>query len=777
MAEKEYTIDEVIEDFDTVIANTGLTKDPHAKNITISDWNDLVNLCAKTIPNVENILKFLKPFVDGTNTALNNVNITLNDDIEELKDFKEYVSGVKSDLESRITDVDNAKLDASEVSVNADRLTVVRRHTDGSILVHTAGNDNWPKEAVNLGYFNRKKVSKIELTLTDPSDHIYTISLKNNDGELIASDTINLPLEAIKIAAIDDWVDADGVRYLKVSFVDGNVLNVPLDDVFVGLEDIVNDKLDESAFENYKKIIGEDIASKASQSDFETLDVNFWNTEGRVTTIESEVSALYDRTDNHESRISFIEDTLVTTEEDKSTAYEKTVPAGVSTYAALDFIGGASYKSKNFYNPDAPNWNERTFDVDENGGIVITPDNIDDMTIVLPAMSFAEAGTHYIYFTADFEVPFMYTVTDSNVGYAEFSGDSGSASIDADFSEFGYDGMSLVIDVLDPEGFEGGTIYIMVSTEPITEFEPYFEGVRDAKVTAIVSKGAHLSDPVDIFTIPQAIQELEGYGKDGFVLDFDTKTAIYNGNTTDLSAYLTYYGYKTLVVEAGGKVVFENEHKYAVPSSITYVKTSGGGSSAIGSIAKALVRNGVGCIDTGVDGANSNLTIKIQYEFISMPTTYFNLIRAYVDESTNSTRIIYNKHNNVYVCLNSVPSQSLLSSSVRYANVIYTDILQPESTTTFSYTANGVKTTKTRTSGSSLIGHNLILFPTTSSNDNVSIKVYSLQIFDGDTLIRDYVPFTLKSGECGMYDYVTKQFYGNDGSGAFEVERFQEIKE
>ncbi len=194
-------------------------------------------------------------------------------------------------------------------------------------------------------------------------------------------------------------------------------------------------------------------------------------------------------------------------------------------------------------------------------------------------------------------------------------------------------------------------------------------------------------------------------------------------------------------------------------------------------IAKALIRNGSGYIDTGVDGANSNLTIEIQYEFITFPTGYWTLIRAYTNESTNSTRIIFYQRSNTYCCLNSVPSSSLALAQTRYAGVVYTDVLKPVSSTNFTYTTNGVTVTKTRISGDPLVGKNLTLFVDLASADGVNVKVYYLKIYDGDTLIRDYVPFITQSGECGMYDFVTKKFYGNDGVGAFDAEQIRAIED
>lgn len=216
------------------------------------------------------------------------------------------------------------------------------------------------------------------------------------------------------------------------------------------------------------------------------------------------------------------------------------------------------------------------------------------------------------------------------------------------------------------------------------------------------------------------------------------------------------------------EVLTEQEALIAELQDTLKGKASGGGSST--PAAMALIRRGVGFIDTGINGANSNLTIKVRYELLSLPTGYWTLIRAYLNESTDSTRIIFNKETITYCCLNSIPTSSLYSSQKRYAGVVYTDVLTPASGTNFTYTTNGASVTKARVSGNPLVGENLTLFLDSASTDSVTAKVYYLKIYDGDTLVRDYVPHIDPSGECGMYDKITQQFYGNDGVGTFEVE-------
>lgn len=49
------------------------------------------------------------------------------------------------------------------------------------------------------------------------------------------------------------------------------------------------------------------------------------------------------------------------------------------------------------------------------------------------------------------------------------------------------------------------------------------------------------------------------------------------------------------------------------------------------------------------------------------------------------------------------------------------------------------------------------------------MRMYSCQIYDNGTLIRDYVPCLNASGTAGLYDMVYGVFYGNAGTGSFSV--------
>lgn len=49
----------------------------------------------------------------------------------------------------------------------------------------------------------------------------------------------------------------------------------------------------------------------------------------------------------------------------------------------------------------------------------------------------------------------------------------------------------------------------------------------------------------------------------------------------------------------------------------------------------------------------------------------------------------------------------------------------------------------------------------------IPARIYSCQIYDSGTLVRDFVPCTNPSGVFGFYDVVNNKFYGNSGTGTF----------
>ena len=54
----------------------------------------------------------------------------------------------------------------------------------------------------------------------------------------------------------------------------------------------------------------------------------------------------------------------------------------------------------------------------------------------------------------------------------------------------------------------------------------------------------------------------------------------------------------------------------------------------------------------------------------------------------------------------------------------------------------------------------------TSMNDSGTVRIYSCQLYDNGTLVRDFVP-CINNGVAGLYDKVNKVFYSNMGTGNF----------
>lgn len=57
----------------------------------------------------------------------------------------------------------------------------------------------------------------------------------------------------------------------------------------------------------------------------------------------------------------------------------------------------------------------------------------------------------------------------------------------------------------------------------------------------------------------------------------------------------------------------------------------------------------------------------------------------------------------------------------------------------------------------------------TAHANGAQVKLYSCKIYDGATLVRDFVPCTNSSGTAGLYDLVNSQFYTNAGTGTFTI--------
>ena len=89
-----------------------------------------------------------------------------------------------------------------------------------------------------------------------------------------------------------------------------------------------------------------------------------------------------------------------------------------------------------------------------------------------------------------------------------------------------------------------------------------------------------------------------------------------------------------------------------------------------------------------------------------------------------------------------------------------------------SFISNGNNVTVSRTSFNS--GYNITIFALNEANTVTQYgisRLYYIKFYDGNTLIRDYIPVIEKSTErAGLYDKVENVFYGDQNNGNFLVQ-------
>jgi hypothetical protein len=106
------------------------------------------------------------------------------------------------------------------------------------------------------------------------------------------------------------------------------------------------------------------------------------------------------------------------------------------------------------------------------------------------------------------------------------------------------------------------------------------------------------------------------------------------------------------------------------------------------------------------------------------------------------------------------------SKITNYSGVLFIDA-NKQNWTLVSETTTETLTGGTYTSFTTPV--NLVLFACNTNGTFAygSATLYSCQIYDNGTLIRDFVPCKNASGEVGLYDVVNGVFYENKGSGSF----------
>lgn len=166
-------------------------------------------------------------------------------------------------------------------------------------------------------------------------------------------------------------------------------------------------------------------------------------------------------------------------------------------------------------------------------------------------------------------------------------------------------------------------------------------------------------------------------------------------------------------------------------------------------------------IDTGFK-PNSNTRVLMDYESLTSGVAF--VFGSRHNSSANSTSYAF-----AFVNLNSNSVRSDFGSveSSITGTVLKRVILDKDKNTT---TYDG--TTVTAASQTFSSSYNLYLCSVNTAGAagaKASMRIYSCQIYDNGTLVRDFVPCKNPSGAAGLYDLVNDKFYGNNGTGSFSA--------
>lgn len=178
-----------------------------------------------------------------------------------------------------------------------------------------------------------------------------------------------------------------------------------------------------------------------------------------------------------------------------------------------------------------------------------------------------------------------------------------------------------------------------------------------------------------------------------------------------------------------------------------------------------LASNSEAYIDTGISGNNNNLEITIKFLFTTF-VAYGAIYGNYVAEGTNCSRLVLaSSSGNGLVCINSTAGGTGNNSISISPNIPYSISVKRN-----SITINGTSYNPSNLASGTTNNNNIALFNRSITNPNttrnIGLRIYNCVIKDNGTVVRDFIP--VRVGQVGyMYDKISKQLFGNVGTGAF----------
>lgn len=179
-------------------------------------------------------------------------------------------------------------------------------------------------------------------------------------------------------------------------------------------------------------------------------------------------------------------------------------------------------------------------------------------------------------------------------------------------------------------------------------------------------------------------------------------------------------------------------------------------------------------IDTGVT-VNSDISYELKYNRPSVVNNYTTLIGARNGVGRTNTYGIFagvsrpNRDNYVYYC----KGNSANHKDTNDMNFVNTDVVVKCDGWEQSWISSTQQHTYTYTQQTFSLNLNLYLFGLNDSTQTgvtelAQIKLYYCKIYNGNNLVRDFIPAKrISDNEVGLLDRVSGNFYTNSGTGSF----------
>ena len=201
-----------------------------------------------------------------------------------------------------------------------------------------------------------------------------------------------------------------------------------------------------------------------------------------------------------EKRLTNLEGATLDFTEDSTVAYKKTVPTGVEKYALVNGFCGKSYTSENlmprpYYDGEGKNIYGITYTVQDDGGIKMlgtanSPSN-NAATFRLFDVDYQTVG-----FGLEHGKTYRLSVSGLPKGsliyfsYKNANGEIKKVEKNTSFTwDSTYNLHKCYLQINNTYTADNDVVYVMLNEGDAQPYKPYFEGIRDSKVTAIVSKG------------------------------------------------------------------------------------------------------------------------------------------------------------------------------------------------------------------------------------------------------------------------------------------------